>query len=137
MKRTALVVVVVLTALVGIKLRAQQVQTYRSPVVVAHKVGSNCTSNTCGACAVCVSVYVTIPKAATVNAIHCLSVVKDKDHDYPHGDLHEVTCGQDILWSIFEPPTTTVSGDSKIIASTFHNRSSDRDRDAQLTVDWH
>jgi hypothetical protein len=135
MKRTILLFAVLFSGLliVGIKLYAQTAQTSASPVLVAHKVGRDCTDLSC---AINVDLYVTIPLAATIDSKECLTVAHYPD-DYPHGQLHPVPCGVDTAWSIFDAPSSTSNQDSQVVRSIYHNRSSDRDRDAQLVVHWH
>ena len=111
-----------------------QVNRASSDIQTAHKVGSNCTQNACGGqggCAVCVHLAVSVPAGKQITAIHCLTNA-GYPNDYPHYELHEVQCGQDVSWSMFDPP----SNDGTTAETTYHNRSSDRDRDVQLAVDY-
>ena len=111
-----------------------QAKTAESAVMVAHKVGHDCKDNDCNGCASCVSMSVGLPAGAKVIAVHCYTVANYPD-DYAHGDLHEVTCGEDVSWSIFDKPSFSYYG-LLTVGTTYHNRSSDRDRDAQITVEW-
>jgi hypothetical protein len=111
-----------------------QTKTARSGVQTAAKTGSNCTSNTCspdGGCASCKDLEVSLPDTAQIIATHCLTNA-NYPKDYEHYDLHEVPCGKDVSWSIFENPDVNGS----VVRTRFHNRSSDRDRDVELTVDY-
>lgn len=114
--------------------QAQTSNPVCSDVIVAHKVGSNCTQTECagsGGCAICVDLVVTLPPGTHQVAIHCLTVA-NYPKDYQHGDLHEVACTTDNAWSIFDNP----SDNGNSVSTTFHNRSSDRDRDVQLCANW-
>jgi hypothetical protein len=135
MKRTNLLSMLALSSLLflGVRLYAQVGLISASPVLVAHKVGRNCASNDC---AVNVDLYVTIPLDAKVDSTGCLTVAHDPD-DYHHDDLHAVPCGVDSAWSIFDKPASTSNQDTQIVRTIYRNRSSDRDRDAQLVVHWH
>jgi hypothetical protein len=112
-----------------------------TPIQVAHKVGHDCTSNTCAPgnsrndCASCVVLSLGLPQGSTVLGKHCKTVAHYPD-DYHHGDLREVACTTDNAWSIFDDPVVGSSGNSVTVSTTFRNRSSNRDRDAQLCVDW-
>jgi len=111
-----------------------QVTKANSGIKTAHKVGHNCTSNTWdneGGCASCVDLAVSVPVSAQITAYHCLTNA-GYPNDYPHYQMHEVRCGEDVSWSIFEPPS--VNGNT--VTTRYHNRSSDRDRDVELTVDY-
>lgn len=120
--------------------RAQDTRQACTGVLVAPKVGHNCTENTCsnrsqGACASCVDLTVSVPQGSEVVAKHCYTVAGYPD-DSHHGDLHEVACTTDNSWSVFDDPIVDSSGSSVVVRTTFHNRSGDRDRDAELCVDW-
>jgi hypothetical protein len=76
-----------------------------------------------------------LPKGSTVITKHCLTVA-GFPNDSPHGNLHEVACTKDNSFSIFDDPAVSSSGNGVTVSTIFRNRSSDRDRDAQLCVDW-
>ncbi len=121
--------------------QAQATQTTCTAVQVAHKVGHDCTSNTCAPgsskndCASCLHLTLGLPQGSTVMAKHCKTVAH-YPNDYGHGDLHEIACTTDNSWSIFDDPAVSSTGNGVTVSTTFRNRSSDRDRDAQLCVDW-
>jgi hypothetical protein len=119
---------------------AQATKSACTGVLVANKVGHNCTDNTCsnksrGACASCVDLTVSLPQGSEVVAKHCYTVAWYPD-DHKHGDLHEIECTEDNSWSIFDDPFVDSSGSSVRVSTTYHNRSGDRDRDVKLCVDW-
>ena len=143
-------------SLVGTKVRAgnpfmnstswSQVQTNTflnsswSEVKTTPKTRLQCTDNTCAishGCANCAYLGVELPAGAQLQAIHCLTNAHYPD-DYPHYELHEVAeCTQDNSWSVFDQPTVKTYANGVVdIATTFHNRSHERDRDVQITVDW-
>ena len=134
-ERVKCLLVVTLMALGVSMAQAQATQTACTAVQVAHKVGRDCTTNNCSnkvptGCASCLDFTISLPQGSVV-AKHCYTVAHYPD-DYKHGDLHEIPCTTDNSWSIFDDPV--VSGGT--VSTTFHNRSSDRDRDAKLCVDW-
>jgi hypothetical protein len=74
-----------------------------------------------------------LPADSWVLKTHCFT-----NAGYPDDgkDLHEVDCGTDIAWSIFDTPRVTATQSEVTVVSTFRNRSSNRNRLAKLTVDW-
>ena len=108
-----------------------QVQTSSSPVEIADKVKSDCSDSNC---ATKVRLAVDLPSNAQVRAVRCYSVAGQQDS--PHGSLHEVPCGVDNWWSIFTPPVQEGIPSALRVSSEFQNRSSTRDRDCRLEVDW-
>jgi hypothetical protein len=115
-----------------------QGQVSKSNEVTAAKTGVNCTVNTCrpGGCASCVVLTVYLPVGAHVDSVLCLTNA-GFPKDYQHHDLHEVKCGEDVSWSIFDQAVTTTTQNNVVVTTTYHNRSSDRDRDVQTVVNWH
>jgi hypothetical protein len=141
-KVKCLLLVTMLALVVSIAIaQAQTTQTTCTPVQVANKVGHDCTSNTCAPgnshndCASCVNLTLGLPQGSTVIAKHCYTVAHDPE--YHHGDLHEISpCTTDNSWSIFDEPAVSSTGSGVTVSTTFRNRSSDRDRDAKLCVEW-
>ncbi len=121
----------ILPSLLWVPLAHSQVRTNSSGEYVAHKVGSNCTSSSC---AVKIPLSVYLPLGAQVKAVRCYSVAGQEDS--AHGDLHEVSCGVDTWWSIFTKPVQQTTPNNVTVTSEFQNRSSDRDRDCRMDVDW-
>jgi hypothetical protein len=139
---TCVLLLVTMIALVVSLAQAQATQTTCTAVQVAHKVGHDCTSNTCAPgnsrndCASCLNFNLGLPAGSTVVAKHCYTVAHYPD-DYKHGDLHEiVSCTTDNSWSIFDDPAVSSTATGVTVSTTFRNRSGDRDRDAKLCVDW-
>jgi hypothetical protein len=113
-----------------------QLKTNSSGEYTAHKVGSNCTNSDC---AVKIPLAVYLPLGAQVKAIHCFANIKENvenPSDYPHHELHPVTCGKDVSWSIFTTPVQQTTPTNVTVTTEYQNRSSDRDRDVRLDVDW-
>jgi hypothetical protein len=122
--------------------QAQAPQTTCTKIQVAHKVGHDCTSNTCAPgnsrndCASCLNFTLGLPAGSTVVARHCYTVAH-YPQDYGHGDPQEIIpCTKDNSWSIFDDPAVSSTASGVTVSTTFRNRSSDRDRDAKLCVDW-
>lgn len=121
--------------------QAQATQTTCTAVQVAHKVGHDCTSNTCAPgnskndCASCLNFTLGLPAGSKVSATHCYTVAHDPE--YKHGDLHEIIpCTKDNFFSVFDEPAVSSTGSGVTVSTTFRNRSSTGDRDAKLCVDW-
>jgi hypothetical protein len=115
-----------------------QVLTSEDGPRVANKTGGSCKDNQCknsGGCASCLGFTIYVPLDAQNLKVHCYTVA-NYPNDYAHGDLHEVACGQDVAWSIFDSPNISTTATNKIVATTFHNRSGDRDRDAKVVVEY-
>jgi hypothetical protein len=116
-----------------------QSRTANSPELTAAAVGMNCTSDTCSSrhegCASCVELVVSLPPKAWVTKTHCYTTANYPDDHLRH-DLHEVDCGVDNSWSIFDTPIVSATPSRVVIRSTYHNRSSNRSRDVKLTVEW-
>jgi hypothetical protein len=115
-----------------------QVLTSEDGPRVANKVGHPCTDNTCkdkGGCASCLYFSVYVPLDAQALKIRCYTVA-NYPNDFAHGDLHEVSCGQDVSFSVFDSPSVSTTPTNKIVTTTFHNRSGDRDRDAKVVVEY-
>jgi hypothetical protein len=107
----------------------------RSDVRSAPACGRDCTTNVCranGGCASCVALDVQLPEQAKVTSIHCLTTA-----NYPNDSaLREVQCTQDNAWSVFDSPTVSEKNGYVSVHTTFHNRSSDRNRSAAIAVGW-
>jgi hypothetical protein len=91
-------------------------------VYVANKTGVQCKDNTCsdkvrGACATCADLAISLPQGSQVVSEQCWTVAHYKD-DYGHNDLHQVACGQDVAWSIFDRPVVDSSGSSVRVITT-------------------
>jgi hypothetical protein len=112
-------------------LQASGRRTTSSGIYVAHKVGANCTSS---ACAVRIKLAVYLPLGAKIHAIGCYTVAGQTDS--PHGRLRRVSCGVDTWWSVFTTPVQQSTPHNVVVTSEFQNRSSDRDRDCRLDVEW-
>lgn len=123
-----------------ISMISQTSRTIESPEYTAGKVGYDCKTNKCSSsgasgCSSCVDVTVLLPLNAWVTKTHCYTNANFPT-DYPPHGLHEVDCGSDVSWSVFDTPEVFVTSSSVVVRTTYHNRSSDRSRDVQLKVDW-
>jgi len=105
--------------------------------ILVRQVGSDCKSNDCQSCAVCDTYTIPLPGNARVIKVHCWTTA-NYPSDYAPNDLHEVDCGTDVAWSIWDQPTQEYQQATGKLAvySTYHNRSSDRDRYVKLSVEW-
>lgn len=110
----------------------------RSGEFTAPKTVNQCTSNDCKptGCASCIDLTVYLPLGAQVDSIHCLTNA-GYPNDFQHHDLHEVACGQDVSWSIFDTPVQSTTPNNTVVSTKYHNRSHNRDRDVELVVNWH
>jgi hypothetical protein len=102
------------------------------------KTAVPCTENTCteqNGCATCASFEIKLPATAKVLGIHCYTNANSpKDHEPT--DLHEVTCGQDVGWSVFDVPSQSTAGSNRVVRTTYHNRSNDRERYSKVEVEY-
>lgn len=97
-----------------------------------------CLENSCTqdkGCATCASFEVKLPTSAKVVGVHCFTNAHYPD-DYEQSDLHEVQCGEDVGWSVFDVPSESTGGGGRVVRTTYHNRSNDRDRVAKLEVEY-
>ena len=98
------------------------------------KTGHNTFTNTCGD-ARCQVLVVYLPLGAQIQQVQCLSNIDwGRAGDLPHGQLKLAECGKDGAWAIFDPIVIETTPTNTIVRSTFHNRSSDWDRDVELLV---
>jgi hypothetical protein len=111
-----------------------------SQVYTAESVGHNCTSDLCAStgegCATCVELKITLPLNAWITKTHC-DTNASYPIDYPRHELHEVNCGTDVSWSVFDTPIVSKISNAVTIRTVYHNRSSDRSRDVRLRVEWY
>jgi hypothetical protein len=118
---------------------SQVSETAETAEFTADRVGHDCTTDKCskteGGCASCVELTITLPQSAWVTKTHCFTNANYPD-DFPRHNLHEVNCGTDVAWSIFETPEVTKTSTNVVVHTTYHNRSSDRSRDVKLSLDW-
>jgi subtilase family protein len=101
-------------------------------------VGGDCKTNKCSnnsGCASCVQLTIELRADAWVTRTHCYTTANYPD-DYPRHNMHEVPCGEDVSWSVFETPIVLTRSQHVVISTTYHNRSSDRARDVRLAVEW-
>lgn len=127
----------VMVLLIASSATAQVLKSEDGPRV-ANKAKSGCTDNACsdsGGCATCLRFTVYVPLDAQQLKVRCYTVA-NYPVDYPHGNLHEVACGQDVAWSIFSSPNISTTPNNKTITTVFYNRSDDRDRDAKVVVEY-
>jgi hypothetical protein len=121
--------------------QAPATNTTCTEIKVAHKVGHDCTSNTCAPgnskndCASCVDFTLGLPAGSKVSATHCYTVAHIPE--LPHGKPQEIIpCTKDNAWSIFDEPVVSSNGSGVAVRTTFRNRAKDYDRDAKLCADW-
>ena len=103
---------------------------------LAGKTAVPCIENSCTdekGCATCVTFEVKMPTSAKVIGVHCYTNAH-YPNDYGQDDLHEVQCGEDVGWSVFDVPSESLSGGNRFVRTTYHNRSNDRERQAKLEV---
>lgn len=116
-----------------------EITTSDSDEHTAAPVGHDCTSNVCSTsgqgCASCAVLAIHLPPNAWVTKTHCLTTA-NYPADYARHDLHETKCGEEISWSLFETPLVTASADEVLVRAVYHNRSSNRPRDAKIRVEW-
>jgi hypothetical protein len=136
-----LLFVTLMTLGVSIAQAQATTNTTCTAVKVAHKVGRDCTSNTCSNtsnsradCASCVDFTIGLPQGSKVVKTHCYTVAYIPE--YKHGDLHEIECTKDNAWSIFDEPVVSPTESGVTVSTTFRNRAKGGDRDAKLCVDW-
>jgi hypothetical protein len=75
-----------------------------------------------------------LPLNAQVVATHCYTTAGG-----PQGDtgIREVACGAELdAWAMFDATTQHTTPSNTVIETVFHNRSSNRDRQVELAVDW-
>lgn len=117
----------------------QATHTAESDEFTADSVGHDCVTNKCssdaGGCASCIQITVTLPPNAWITKVHCFTNANYPD-DFPRHDLHEVNCGTDVSFSIFDTPDITATPAKVVVRTTYHNRSSNQSRDIKLKVDW-
>jgi hypothetical protein len=107
-----------------------------SGVYTANKCGHDVKTNDCSE-ARCVNLEVYLPLGAQVVATHCYAnITLNAGPDLPHYQFNEVPAGVDTSWSIFDYPVQQSTPTNVVVRTTYHNRSSDRDRDVKLVVDW-
>lgn len=113
------------------------VKTQRTGVLTVPHAGGNCTSNTCGPghCAGCRTLTIYLPLNAQAVASRCYTNAGGTQGD--SGALVQVTCGVELnAWAMFDAPRQYTTPNNTVIETVFHNRSSNRDRQVELQVDW-
>lgn len=137
----ALHIAILLVVLLGIspqQLRAQ-LKTTSSGERTASAVGFNCTTDKCSesntGCASCARLGVELPANAWVVKTHCYTTANYPD-DYSRHDPHEVACGADNSWSLFDSTSVVATNQHVLVKTTYHNRSHNRSRDVRLDVEW-
>ncbi|MGA8027720.1 MAG: hypothetical protein WB992_11285 [Bryobacteraceae bacterium] len=113
------------------------VKTQRTGILTVRHAGGNCTSNVCGPghCAGCLTLTVYLPLNAQVVVSRCYTTAGG-----PQGDSAtpaQVQCGAELnAWAMFDATRQYTTPNNTVIETVFHNRSSDRDRQVELQVDW-
>jgi len=116
-----------------------QSKVFDSGLRTAQAVGANCTADKCstdaGGCASCIDFVLQLPPEAWVTKTRCFTTASYPD-DLPRHEPHEVPCGADVSFSRFDTPIVAATKTFVEVRSVYHNRSSDRARDAKMTVEW-
>ena len=102
------------------------------------KTAVPCTENACTeekGCATCASFTINLPATAKVLSVRCFTNAH-YPNDYEPTDLHEVTCGEDVGWSVFDVPSQSTTSSNRVVRTTYHNRSNDRERYAKVEVEY-
>jgi hypothetical protein len=86
----------------------------------------------------CVHPAVAIDPSWTVVATHCRANIDIAGGwDLPHYTFNEVpTDGREYSWSKCDPFTYVAAPGSIVVSTTFHNKSTDRDRDVMILVEY-
>lgn len=109
-------------------------------LAVTHANGP-CKSNECwiqsnntGGCAACVTLVVYLPLGSQVTAIRCYTNAGGPGGDTP--SIYQARCGDLDAWATFDRPVQFSTPNNVVVTTTFHNRSHNRQRMAELQVDW-
>lgn len=114
---------------------AVDIKTEKTGDLTAKAVGNECFANPCHAtgCAQCADLKVYLPLGAQVLSVRYYTTAWNNAGDTP---IRQILPGEIDGWAAMDAAIQYSTPTNTVVSTTFHNRSSDRNRLARLEVDW-